>query len=309
MLLPTHDPTVGRVVGAYFQHQKNEGQAEALRLEGLTSDQERVRLDYTRADDGAVQVDGYFGSVEIHQRIEAVEKPRPRPKDNKVFGQAGSSENLTDARITGSVGEQQVELTVSSRRQSREVHLTPELLQQGRLAGRFPFRMNVTPTFGGAPVQANPMPNNAPTPSIPLQTEDRVSVRGHIGAHQIERHQRWATTTWTITSNDRDGTALVELFRAERAEETESYDGHQAHSEPVIEPGRSAKAVSRFEDGTPIEREHKLWLEKGVIEGNYQVGELSLSFHLSPALKNPKKADASRGLLTTSQSKCRISML
>lgn len=306
MLLPTHDPTVGRVVGAYFQHQKNEGQKEALRLEGLTSDQERVTLDYTRADDGSVKVDGYFGSVEIHQQIESVERPALRPKDNKVFGQAGATSSMTDARITGTVGDQQVDMTVSSRRKSKEVRLTPELLQQGRSAGRFPFRMSVTPTFGGAPVQSNVMPHNAPTTSVPLQTEDRVSLRGRIGAFEIERHQRWSTTTWTVTSNDRDGTAQVELFRAESANETESYDGLRAQSETVVEPGRESRTVSRLGDGTPIEREHKLWLEKGVIEGNYQVGGTSLSFHLRPALKNPKKSDDSRGLLTTFQLNNRI---
>lgn len=283
-LFPLLDPTVGRAVGAYLQYQKNEGKPEALKLEGKLDDgdpqtPDKVSLSLSRHQDGTVQVTGTYAGVPVNVGVQKDVRSPFRPKDNLIFGQAGRSTETSDAVLTGKVGDEDLYGMVSTRRQAVALDMTPELEAQGKSIYVLPFTLAVTPTFGGAPALVNGLPGDAPTNSRPLATTDHTVIEARLGLTQIARDQAWVTTTWTTSTNLRDGGSRVEMKQAEQASERErsqegdgSVIGHDRHF--MIDSGRTAQADDRA---------YTLDFAHGIIKANLKEANHQLELTLTPA--------------------------
>lgn len=282
-LFPLLDPTVGRTIGAYLQFQKNEGKPESLKLEGELNDGDPatpdvVSLNIVRDSQGLVKVDGSYAGAPVAITIEKSTRDAFRPKDNLIFGQAGSVTEQSDALMQGTVGGDEFAGLVSTRRQEVAIDMTPELLEKGKSIYVLPFTLGVTPTFGGSPAKVNGLPGDAPTNSRPLATTDQTVVQARFGETQIAREQKWVTTTWTTSTNLRDGGSRVEMKQAETATEKEVHQDLQNPKTSLersfeVDSGKSAKAEDRA---------YRLDFAQGVITGDLVAGETKLSFQLSP---------------------------
>ncbi len=281
-LFPLLDPTVGRAVGAYLQFQKNEGKPESLKLEGMLDDGDAatpdgVSLSVTRDAEGTILVQGEYAGAPVDVSISRNVKDKFRSKENLIWGQAGVSSEKSEAEINGKVGDYPVAGYVSTYRQEIDIEMTPELEKSGKSIYVLPFSLSVTPTFGGAPARVNGLPGDAPTNSRPLQTTDRTSVEGMVGETRLAREQNWVTTTWTTSTNLRDGGSRVEMKQAESATEKEVVqqpDGRTTQNRSYgVASGRSAQAE---------DRRYVLDFGKGVVTADMTAGDHHLSLSLTP---------------------------
>src|SRR5690606_22312541 len=115
--------------------------------------------------------------------------------------------------------------------------------------------------------------------STPLETIDRTSVRAQIGDLAVDTEQNWVTTTWTVSTNLRDGGSRVAMMQHEKASETEkSKVGEQQSSETrfyEVESGRGAQSANRT---------YELNFAAGEVFGNMSAGNsANLEFELKPA--------------------------
>lgn len=282
-LFPLLDPTLGRAVGAYFQFQQNSGKPESLKLSGSLDDgdeatPDQVDLSLVRNADGAVEVRGTYAGAPVDVTIAQKPQAAFRPKDNLIWGQAGVTSQKTDAEIMGQVGEYPVAAFFSTHREEVAIDMTPELEKSGKSIYILPFALSVTPTFGGAPARVNGLPGDAPTNSRPLQTTDRTVVQGRVGETELARDQRWVTTTWTVSTNQRDGGSQVEMKQAEGATEREVVGQPDGRSDKQrdfgVASGRSA--VSQ-------DRNYVLDFQKGVVTAEMVSGDHHLNLALTPA--------------------------
>ena len=281
-LFPLLDPTLGRAVGAYFQFQKNEGKPESLQLQGQLDDgdastPDTVDLRLVRNPEGQVEVRGTYAGVRVEATISQKPEAAFRPKDNLIWGQAGVTSQKSQAEILGQVGDYPLAAYVSTHREEVAIDMTPELAQSGKSIYVLPFALSVTPTFGGAPARVNGLPGDAPTLSRPLQTTDRTTLQGRLGDTELGRDQRWMTTTWTVSTNQRDGGSQVEMKQAESATEREvlaQADGRQDHQREFgVSSGRAAKAD---------DRNYVLDFANGVITAEMTSGDHRLTLALTP---------------------------
>jgi hypothetical protein len=274
---------VGRAVGAYLQFQKNEGKPEALKMEGTLDDgdastPDQVALNITRDAEGAVQVQGSYAGAAVDVRIDKSVQGGFRPKDNLIWGQAGTTQEKSEGEISGKVGDYAVEGNVHTRRQEVAIDMTPTLEQSGKSIYILPFSLSVTPTFGGAPARVNGLPGDAPTNSRPLETTDFTTIQGRVGDVSLARQQSWVTTTWTVSTNLRDGGSRVEMKQAERAAETEAVVQGDARTDVSRQFAVSSGKSARSED-----RSYVLDFGKGVVTADMQAGDHHLAIALSPA--------------------------
>jgi hypothetical protein len=282
-LFPLLDPTVGRAVGAYLQFQKNEGKPEALKLQGTLDDgdaatPDQVSLSLTRDAEGTVLVKGTYAGSDVDVRIAKNVRAPFRPKDNLIWGQAGVTTEKSEAEITGKVGVYPVAGNVSTYRKEIDIDMTPELEGRGKSLYVHAFGLAVTPTFGGAAARVNGLPGDAPTNSRPLETTDHTTVQGRVGDARIAREQSWVTTTWTVSTNLRDGSSRVEMKEAESASENETVLRGQDKTSTVrqftVQSGRSAQAE---------DRSYVLDFAKGIVTADMQSGDHHLALALTPA--------------------------
>ncbi len=282
-LFPLLDPTLGRAVGAYFQFQKNEGKAESLKLSGLLDDgndstPDQVDLSLMRNAHGVVEVRGTYAGAPVELTIGQKPQDAFRPKDNLVWGQAGVTSQKSEAEILGQVGEYPVAAYYSTHREEVAIDMTPELEKSGKSIYVLPFALSVTPTFGGAPARVNGLPGDAPTNSRPLQTTDRTVVQGRVGETELARDQRWVTTTWTVSTNQRDGGSQVEMKQAEGASEREVVAQPDGRSDKQRDFGVASGRSAVSED-----RNYVLDFRKGVVTAEMVSGDHHLNLALTPA--------------------------
>jgi hypothetical protein len=282
-LFPLLDPTVGRAVGAYLQFQKNEGKPESLKLEGQLDDgdsatPDAVSLSVVRDAEGTVLVKGSYAGADVDVKIAKTVQAGFRPKDNLIWGQAGVTSEKSQADISGQVGEYPVAGYVHTHRKEVDIEMTPELEKSGKSIYILPFALSVTPTFGGAAARVNGLPGDAPTNSRPLETTDRTVIEGQVGETRLAREQNWVTTTWTVSTNLRDGGSRVEMKQAETASENEIVQQPAGRSSSTrqfgVASGRSAKAE---------DRDYVLDFAKGVVSADLVAGDHHLVLKLSPA--------------------------
>lgn len=282
-LFPLLDPTVGRAVGAYFQHQKNQGQPEVLVLNGTLDDgdpntPDEVELFLQRAANGTVEVDGVYAGHNVQADIVAKTQKPLREKDNLIFGQAGESTEKSTAEILGKVGDYPLQVAVHTYRQEIDIAMTDKLAESGKPIYVLPFALSVTPTFGGAPARVNGLPGDVPTASTPLETTDRTTVQGQLGDLNMSTEQNWVTTTWTISTNLRAGGSRVTMMQAERAQDNETFqvDGRKEREVRAydVEPGKGAVSDNHT---------YQLDFAAGIVSGKLSAGESNLSFRLTPA--------------------------
>jgi hypothetical protein len=282
-LFPLLDPTVGRAVGAYFQFQKNEGKPESLKLEGALDDgdattPDQVSLSLSRDAEGVVQVKGTYAGADVNVTISKNVQAGFRPKDNLIWGQAGLTEEKSQAEISGQVGPYPVAGYVHTHRKEVDIEMTPELEKSGKSIYVLPFALSVTPTFGGAAARVNGLPGDAPTNSRPLETTDRTIIEGQVGETRLAREQNWVTTTWTVSTNLRDGGSRVEMKQAETASEKEIVQQPEGNSQLTrqfeVASGRAAKAD---------DRSYLLDFKKGVVSADMTAGDHHLALTLTPA--------------------------
>jgi hypothetical protein len=282
-LFPLLDPTVGRAVGAYLQFQKNEGRPEALKLEGVLNDADpttpdKVSLSITRDSQGTVLVTGDYAGAEVDVKITRSVQTPFRPKDNLIWGQAGPTTEKGEAELSGRVGTYPVAGYVHTHRKEVDIEMTPELESRGKSIYVLPFALAVTPTFGGAPARVNGLPGDAPTNSRPLETTDRTAIEGRIGETRLAREQNWVTTTWTVSTNLRDGGSRVEMKQVEAANELETVrqpeGDRQVSREFAVSSGNSAKAE---------DRNYVLNFGKGEVRADLSSDDHLLSLVLTPA--------------------------
>ena len=282
-LFPLLDPTVGRTVGAYFQYQKNQGQPEHLQMTGRLDDgdpttPDEVQLDFVRGADGTVDVNGIYGGEKVAVEIAQEERKPLREKDNRIWGQAGVSEQQNQAVMTGSLGSYPVQGHVSTYRKEVDIEMTPELAKGGKAIYVLPFALSVTPTFGGAPAKVNGLPGDVPTASTPLETTDRTSVRAQVGDLEVSTEQNWVTTTWTVSTNLRAGGSRVTMMQHEKATETEKNQVGESRTsetrEYEVESGKGALSPNRT---------YELNFQAGEVFGDMRAGDARLDFELSPA--------------------------
>jgi len=281
-LFPLLNPTVGRAVGAYFQYQENEKQPQALQLTGTLEDgdqstPDQVRLSLTRAKDGVVEVTGDYAGHPVEVNIGRVMKQGFREKNNLIWGQAGSETLQSRAEMSGAVGEYPLDAWITTRRQEIDVEMSPQVERAGKAIYTLPFKFSVTPTFGGAPARVNGLPGHVPTASSPLQTQDFTKVQARLGDLETVIDQNWTTTTWTVSTNHRDGGSRVTMYQHEKAAESEKWtqqgEQRQESREYEVEPGRTAMSE---------DREYDLNFSAGIVSGSLQEGEESLKFELKP---------------------------
>ena len=282
-LFPLLDPTLGRAVGAYFQFQKNEGKAESLKLSGLLDDgddstPDQVDLSLMRNAHGVVEVRGTYAGAPVELTIGQKPQDAFRPKDNLVWGQAGVTSQKSEAEILGQVGEYPVAAYYSTHREEVALDMTPELEKSGKSIYVLPFALSVTPTFGGAPARVNGLPGDAPTNSRPLQTTDRTVVQGRVGETELARDQRWVTTTWTVSTNQRDSGSQVEMKQAEGASEREVVAQPDGRSDKQRDFGVASGRSAVSED-----RNYVLDFRKGVVTAEMVSGDHHLNLALTPA--------------------------
>ena len=282
-LFPLLDPTLGRAVGAYFQFQQNGGKPESLKLSGQLDDgdpetPDQVDLSLVRNAEGTVEVRGIYAGSEVDVTIAQKPQTAFRPKDNLIWGQAGVTSQKSDAEILGQVGTYPVAAYFSTHREEVAIEMTPELEKSGKSIYILPFALSVTPTFGGAPARVNGLPGDAPTTSRPLQTTDRTTVQGHVGETELARDQRWVTTTWTVSTNQRDGGSQVEMKQSESASEREivAQSGGKTDKQRTfgVASGRSAQSE---------DRNYVLDFHKGVVTAEMASGDHRLNLSLTPA--------------------------
>ena len=282
-LFPLLDPTVGRAVGAYLQFQKNEGKPESLNMEGLLDDgdastPDQVSLSVTRDAEGTVQVRGTYAGAPVDVRIDKSVQDGFRPKDNLIWGQAGTHQEKSEAEISGKVGEYPVSGNVHTRRQEVAIDMTPALEQSGKSIYVLPFSLSVTPTFGGAPARVNGLPGDAPTNSRPLETTDTTTIQGGVGDVKLARQQSWVTTTWTVSTNLRDGGSRVEMKQAERASENEAVVQNGTRKDIarqfVVTSGKAAQSD---------DRSYVLDFAKGIVTADMQAGDHHLAISVRPS--------------------------
>lgn len=282
-LFPLLDPTVGRAVGAYLQFQKNEGRPEHLRLTGSLNDgdattPDTVSLSIARDAEGTVAVQGSYAGAPVDVRIAKNVKAGFRPKDNLIWGQAGVTSEKSEAEISGRVGEHPVTGSVHTHRKEIDIEMTPELEKRGKSIYVLPFALAVTPTFGGAPARVNGLPGDAPTNSRPLETTDRTLIEGRVGETMVAREQNWVTTTWTVSTNLRDGGSRIEMKQVESASEREVVQQPtgqtQANRQLEVAAGRSASGQDRA---------YLLDFAQGVVSANLTAGDHHLALQLTPA--------------------------
>ena len=282
-LFPLLDPTVGRAVGAYLQFQKNEGKPEALKLEGSLDDgdpatPDAVSLSITRDAEGAVQVSGDYAGAPVDVKIAKNVKPDFRPKDNLIWGQAGSTSESSEAELSGKLGDYLVTGNVHTRRKEVDIEMTPELEKSGKSIYILPFSLSVTPTFGGAPARVNGLPGDAPTNSRPLETTDATTIQGRVGDVRLAREQNWVTTTWTVSTNLRDGGSRVEMKQAESASERETVKRPDGETQETRQFSVTSGRAARSED-----RSYVLDFAKGVVTADMVEGNHHLAVALTPA--------------------------
>jgi hypothetical protein len=282
-LFPLLDPTVGRAVGAYLQFQKNEGKPEHLRLDGNLDDgdpntPDAVSLSIQRDAEGTVHVTGSYAGAPVEVQIAKDVQAAFRPKDNLIWGQAGVSTEKSQAQIQGQVGPYPVAGYVHTYRKEVNIDMTPELEQSGKSIYVLPFALAVTPTFGGAPARVNGLPGDAPTNSRPLETTDRTSIEGRVGETRIAREQNWVTTTWTVSTNVRDGGSRIEMKQAESASEREIVQQPEGQTQTErqlqVASGRSASGPDRA---------YVLDFGKGVVSADLSAEDHHLALTLTPA--------------------------
>ncbi|MGE0492029.1 MAG: hypothetical protein AB7S38_22640 [Vulcanimicrobiota bacterium] len=267
---------MGRTVGAYLQYQKNQGKPESLRLEGSLDDgnpatPDSVSLKFERAEDGRVKVNGSYAGEAVDISIDKVVRPPLREKDNLIFGQAGTASERSMARLQGHIGSYPVAAQVTTYRQEVDIEMTPELAEAGKTVYVMPFALSVTPTFGGAPARVNGLPGDAPTASRPLQTTDRTTIEADCAGHHLLREQNWTTTTWTVSTNLREGGSRIEMKQREAANETEAFDGQRTQRSFEVASGKSAQSD---------DRSYHLDFAKGVVSGRLTNEQQQLSFSL-----------------------------
>lgn len=282
-LFPLLDPTVGRAVGAYLQFQKNEGKPESLKLEGSLDDgnpatPDGVSLSITRDAEGIVQVSGDYAGAGVNVKIAKNVQAGFRPKDNLIWGQAGTTSEKSEAEISGKLGEYLVTGNVHTHRKEVDIEMTPELEKSGKSIYVLPFALSVTPTFGGAPARVNGLPGDAPTNSRPLETTDLTTIQGRVGDVRLAREQNWVTTTWTVSTNLRDGGSRVEMKQAESASERENVKRPEGENGVTrqfeVTSGRAAKAE---------DRSYVLDFARGVVSADMTAGDHHLAVTLTPA--------------------------
>lgn len=281
-LFPLLDPTVGRAVGAYFQFQKNEGKAESLELRGTLDDQnpstpDEVALSFARNPEGVVEVRGSYAGQKVEVDIKSAPRQQLREKNNLIWGQAGDSNQKTQAEMTGQVGEYPLSGWTTTYRQEIDIEMTPELAQSGKAIYVLPFALSVTPTFGGAPARVNGLPGDVPTASTPLETLDRTSLQAQMGDFAVVTEQNWVTTTWTVSTNLRAGGSRVTMMQHEKASDTETVKAEGKQSKEVrdyeVVSGKAALGENRA---------YELDFSAGIISGNLRAGDSRLEFTLSP---------------------------
>lgn len=282
-LFPLLDPTVGRAVGAYLQFQKNEGKPESLKLEGSLDDgnpatPDAVSLSIVRDGEGTVQVTGDYAGAGVNVKIARNVQAGFRPKDNLIWGQAGSTTEKSEAEISGKVGEYLVTGNVHTHRKEVDIEMTPELEKSGKSIYVLPFALSVTPTFGGAPARVNGLPGDAPTNSRPLETTDLTTIQGRVGDVRLAREQNWVTTTWTVSTNLRDGGSRVEMKQAETASEREVVKQPEGETGVTRQFGVSSGRAAKADD-----RSYVLDFAKGVVSADMTAGDHHLALTLTPA--------------------------
>lgn len=218
--MPTHDPLVGRIVGAMLSFQEQQNKPVCATLNGTMDGSQAVHVVYQRDKDGNVNADGYVGSTEIHEKFFGV---ADREQASRAFGVSGSADDLRHGRSVGKVGDITEHLQVETNRSSQDVALTDSLRQHGHSSMSFKTMISQAPTFGGQWVTTNLMPSSAPTESPAIATHDEIVVRGQIGDIQFVRDLKWNITTWGVSYNEREGWGVNQIFSAEDGSQTEVY--------------------------------------------------------------------------------------
>ena len=281
-LFPLLDPTVGRAVGAYFQYQKNEGQAESLKLVGDLDDgnpetPDAVSLSLQRGKDGTVAVRGTYAGRNVEVDISQNTADKFREKSNLIWGQAGPTTDNNRALMEGRVGDYPLQAWVTTHRQEVDTPYEKELAKDAKAIYVLPFALSVTPTFGGQPAKVNGLPGDVPTPSTPLETTDRTTVQARFGDLEVATTQNWTTTTWTVSTNLRAGGSRVTMMQHERASDSETYQESSEKRTEVrdyeVEPGKGAVGSRRT---------YELDFANGVVSGDLQADKARLHFELRP---------------------------
>ncbi|MCE7869765.1 hypothetical protein DYH09_05225 [bacterium CPR1] len=289
-LLPNHDPMVGRVVGQIFKMQAFNEKPERVTLSGQLDGSERIHLTYSRQTDGSVKVEGVVAGLEVQEEIAPMQGDRT---GGSFFGVGGDVTNEQQAQLTGTVGGQNEELKLSSQRETREVPLSEELKQRGQHSMTWGTRVTLTPSFGGDGVQMNMMPGQFPTPSTPLLHEDAYAVRGKVGDVEIDRRASWSTTTWTVSSNNREGWGYTEIYMAQEGAASQVLRNKQESLAVRATPYTVEKNVVTAQGFLELTRgqareqvafttRYQQIPEKAAVQVDSQIGTHTLSFSIFP---------------------------
>lgn len=294
--LPTHDPFVGRIVGSIMAAQKNNNKAEDVLLEGKCG-AEPMRIEYKRQADGQVTADGYFGSVEIHERVDAA-AASDGFESGKVFGQASTEQRNVIGRAQGSVAGQDDALKVAVERSSQEIPMSDALRARGRFTMTWEMKVGSSSMFGGPPVDTNMVPTQFSADTQPIATTDAIRVSGKIGDVELSRQMKWTVTTWANAYNKRDGWGGFKFFQAEDGEESETFrkgdevtrtvqpfrfevDGTRAHASGTLRthvPGEEDR-------DTQVDRTYEEIPEKGAYVVTERFGGDRLEYSIYGGLK------------------------
>ncbi|MEW6281766.1 MAG: hypothetical protein AB1758_24375 [Candidatus Eremiobacterota bacterium] len=289
-MLPNHDPMVGRVVGRLLARQEAEEQAQKVQISGQIDGKDPVRLTYERKADRTVTVDGYVGSVEVHEVI------APQVQDvggADFFGVSGVRRIEQDAVVTGTVGGHPEELLLRSERESREVPLDEALKAKGQHTMTFGTKVGMSPAFGGDYVPLNYNPVQFPTSSVPLQTRDTYLVDGSVAGYGVQRYLQWDSTAWTVASNDRDSWGHTEFHMAQDARFLQRVEGK---ADKLVLPQVTPMQVERYlvraqgdlvlegpggkRQSVPFESSYEMARNKPVVEVEQRIGDHRVQFSI-----------------------------
>lgn len=290
-LLPNHDPMVGRAVGQIFKAQQFNEKPEKVTLSGQIDGKERVYLTYARQADGSVAVDGVVGGLEVHEKI------APAVRDSQGGGFFGVGGNVKEERVavvTGTIGGVKEDVRFAVDRDTTQVPLTQELQAGAQSGMKWGFKVGMTPAFGGDMFTPNMTPGEYPTATAPLRFEDSYFVGGKVGDVEVSRHVQWNTTSWTVTSNSREGWGWSEFFQTSSGSAGQSIANKQEGLSLQTTPFTVEKNVvtaSGFlelakESGTreqiPFSSRYEQIPRKMALKVDEQIGEHTLSFSVFP---------------------------
>lgn len=289
-LLPNHDPMVGRVVGQIFKMLAFNEKPERVTLSGQLDGSERIHLTYARQTDGSVKVEGVVAGLQVEEKIEAVQG---EGSGGSFFGVGGAVTREQMAQLTGTVGGQQEQLKLQTVREVRETPLTDELKERGQHTMTWGSKVTLTPSFGGDGVQMNMMAGQFPSASTPLVHDDFYAVSGKIGDLQVERRTSWSTTTWTVSSNNREGWGYTEIYRAEEGGASQVLRDKQESLAVKATPYTVEKNVVTAQGFLELTRgqareqvafttRYEQIPEKAAVQVDSQIGEHTLSFSIFP---------------------------